>query len=67
MSKLALGSNILNVKIPTVTITAMMIFCGPSLSYLLLTLEQQTPTKITLIKLQDLAMTIKGKLTKYMA
>jgi len=54
------GSNNLNAIMPIVTITATIILLGPSFNYLLLTLEQSTPTKITLIKLQDLAMIIKG-------
>lgn len=62
-AKLLLGSNILNIKMPIVTMAAIIIFWGPSFNYLVLTLEQQTPTKITLIKLHDLAMTIRGKLT----
>lgn len=36
-------------------------------NYFDLTLEQHTPTNITLIKLHDLVITINGKLTKYIA
>lgn len=44
-----------------------MILFDPIFSYLLLTLEQQTPTNMTLIKLHDFAMMMSGKLTKYIA
>jgi len=46
--------------IPTVTIVAIIIFWGLSFNYLDLTLEQNTPTNITLINPQDLAITING-------
>jgi hypothetical protein len=62
--ELEAGSNTLNIMIPIVTKTAITIFLGPNFNYLLLTLEQNTPTKITLSKEQDLAITIKGNVTK---
>jgi hypothetical protein len=46
--------------IPRVVRIATIILLGPSLSYLLLTLEQNTPTRITLTRLHDLAIIMNG-------
>ena len=46
--------------IPIVTIVATTILLAPSFNYLLRTLEQNTPTKITLIKLHDFAIMMNG-------
>jgi hypothetical protein len=59
-SMLDAGSNTLNIMIPMVTIVAIIIFWELNFNSLVLTLEQQSPTKITLIRLHDLAMIIKG-------
>jgi hypothetical protein len=46
--------------IPMVTIKPIMILSGPNLSYLFLTLEQNTPTKIALMSPQAFAIMTKG-------
>ena len=45
---------------PKVTKTPITILLGLNFNYLLLTLEQNTPTNITLIKLQDFVIITKG-------
>lgn len=58
------GSNTLNIMMPSVMMTPTTIFLVASLSFLSLTREQSTPTKITEIKLQDLNIMTTGKLVK---
>lgn len=53
--------------IPTVTTIATRSFLGPSLSFLSVTLEHRTPTKITDMILQLLTIIVSGKLTMYIA
>lgn len=65
--KLASGSKNLNIKIPAVTNMATKIFFGPSFSFLSVTLEHKTPTKITESILHDFTIIVKGKLTKNIA
>ena len=58
------GSANLNIAIPSVTNTPMTIFLSPSLSFLSLTLEQHTPTKMTERMLQDLNIITTGKFVR---
>jgi hypothetical protein len=54
------GSNTLKIMIPTVMMAPTTIFLTPSLSFLSLTLEHKTPTRITDIRLHDLNIITTG-------
>lgn len=58
------GSKYLNMMIPAVTSIPTTIFLVPSLSFLSLTREQSTPTKITDRMLQLLNIMTTGKLVR---
>jgi len=64
---LRLGSATLKIMIPTVISIPTIIFFLPNFSFLFLTREQSTPTKITESTLHDLNIITTGKLVKYMA
>lgn len=58
------GSKTLKIMIPTVIIAPTTIFFTPSFSFLSLTLEHKTPTRMTDIKLHDLNIITTGKLVR---
>ncbi len=58
------GSNNLNITIPAVTKTPIIIFFTPNFNFLSLTLEQNTPTRMTDNILHDLNIITTGKLEK---
>ena len=62
--RFASGSKNLNIIIPVDTTMATTIFFGGSFSFLSLTREQSTPTKMTESKLHDLVIIVNGKLTR---